>query len=294
MARAQISQALGLIFEHTLGVGQAHGGHAEGRFARFDRGGIGQEEGHVDVAHLLQPCGDDRRKGHICCIPLAVDARHIVNMEQPAEAVGIVLAHHCLRGRVNAKLRQLAIYAEFREAGARAEQAMAIDHMRLQRRQQRVGRGFDQREIFARAADNRHPPDLAGAELFGKALARRQPAALHRVKGEPAAHLDLVHILQPAVAEHRLGHPFIGEILDQVRDEGACRVWRNHGTFGVTRLQIINQRGGIIVERPIGIFHHRDDRCFDPGQRLARVRTVDPEMRNTAIAHQRAHLHRIG
>ena len=53
---------------------------------------------------------------------------------------------------------------------------------------------------------------------------------------------EVIHLLQPAIAKHCLGHPFIGKILDQMRDEGVRGIWRDNRSFGVPRLQIIYQR----------------------------------------------------
>ena len=166
--------------------------------------------------------------------------------------------------------------------------------MGFQRGQHRAGALFDQRKVFARAAHDRHPPHLARAELFGPALAGRQPAALHGIEGQPAAHLNLVDLLQPAIAEHRLGQPFVGEVFQQVGDEGLRRAIRQHRTVPVACLEIVDQRGGIVGIVPVGILQDRDDRRLDLGQRLARGGAVLPDEGNAAIAQQRAHFLRIG
>ena len=215
-------------------------------------------------------------------------------MEQPTEAVRKIFAHHCLRSRINAKLGQLAVHPELRDARPCTEQTMLIHHMRFERSQNRAGRCLDQREVFCRAADNLHAADLARAELFGIALTGRQTAALHGIKSEPAAHLDLVYLFQPAITEHRLCYPLIGKILNQMRDKGVCRIGRDDRAFRMQRLQIIDERRRVIVKCPIGIFHHGNDGGLDLAQRIARICAMHPKMRDAPIAHKRAHLHRIG
>jgi hypothetical protein len=77
----------------------------------------------------------------------------------------------------------------------------------------------DQGKVFAGAADDGHPTDLPGTKCLGKSLAGLKPAAFEIVECQPAAHLDLVDLFEPAITEHRLGQPFVGKILQQVRKE---------------------------------------------------------------------------
>jgi len=214
---------------------------------------------------------------------------------QPAVGIGIVGAHHRLRGGIGAELRELAEDAELREARPRAEQAEAVYDMALQRGKDRAGTSLDQRKVLRRAADQRHPPDLAGAEHFGEFLALLQPAALGRIEGQPAAHLHLVDLLQPAIAEHRLGQPFVGEVFEQVGDEGLGPIRRHDAALGMARFEVIDQRGGIVGEAAVGIFQHRDHRRLHrPQRRLPPRGFVDPDVGQPPIAQQRADLLRIG
>ena len=92
---------------------------------------------------------------------------------------------------------------------------MPVGHMRFEKAQHRPRRGFDRREVLLGAADDAHPPDLARPEHLGGGLAALQRATLHGIERQPAAHLHLVDIAQPAIAEHGFRHPFVAEILDQ-------------------------------------------------------------------------------
>jgi hypothetical protein len=60
------------------------------------------------------------------------------------------------------------------------------------------------------------------------------------------------------------------------------------------RLQIIDQRRGVILETAVGIFHNGDHWGSNFGEGIPRIWPMNPEMRYAAIAQHGAHLHRIG
>ena len=167
--------------------------------------------------------------------------------------------------------------------------------MRFEQREDAPRALLDDGRVLRRAADNRHAPDLTRAEHRRRIEDRCAPAPLQPVEGEPFAHLLLVALAEPAIVEHRLGAPLVREILQQVREEGRGRIVGHDGALAMARSssKIIGVES--LCQLPSGILDHGNDRRLHMLEHAVVAHLhLPPDIRQAAIAQDRAHLHRIG
>ena len=140
------------------------------------------------------------------------------------------------------QLGQLTVHCEVASAGARSQQERVGLKMRVKQAQQALVGRFDDRCRDGVGADHGQAVNLALRKLrLGLAGLCLRHANTTRLQRQNTACLVSICGEMPAVMEHRLGDPFIGEIFEQAVDQAQHRVAGLNLSWGDGLVKTANQ-----------------------------------------------------
>ena len=263
---------------------------------------IRDHERCVGPADLTQELVDRRWEfGRVGPSGVAVDLppREVVDALDPVQRAWGAFDGDGHRGRVPPQHRlELAVQREVAASRPVAEEEVVGTEVALQHVEQSAVRGFEDRLVLVGRADHRSPPDLAVDDVVVHPP-ERVVVGLHvLIEGQQPAGLLDVGLVGPAVVVHQLGHPLVGEVLDQSVDECERAVRRREVTARVLGFESVDLRARVdhrLDESTlvVGEGEHRDDLDRYVGEVVPPGVAQHPPERQAPVAQHRSHLHGV-